>query len=225
MRAVIFAVVLLCCGSVHADELVFTVGQQLDASILPNTLPHFLYVRPGIGDSYTKISTGEDAFVGWGFELVPIDGDIRYYITEQRWDAESSPAAAALLADISNNPSASLLIEGPTIETTTFHIPFDPTSCQSLTGVCSSLNANDFISTTDTSGWAITSIDARLEINSRNRLFLWQFRFNGVAVPEPASLWLVCCTCGALLTWRRSRMTRVGRVAGKANPGANERPE
>jgi hypothetical protein len=205
MRAVVFTAVVLCCGLAQAEELVFKVGQQLDASILPNTLPHFLYVRPGIGDSYTKFSTSENAFVGWGFELVPIEGDIRYYITEQRWTAGSSPESAAFMASISNNPNASMLVEGPTIETTTFHIPFDPTSCQSPTGVCSSLNSNDFVYTTDTSGWAITSIDARLEINSRNRLFSWEFRFSGVAVPEPASLWLLPGICGALLTWRRGR--------------------
>ncbi|MGD9634771.1 MAG: hypothetical protein AB7G28_06360 [Pirellulales bacterium] len=209
MRVIIVAAVFLCCGWVQADELVFTVGQQLSPYTIPGTDPaHFTYLRSTVGSdsggSHTKISTSENAFVGWGFELAPVD-DLRFYITDQFWTAESSAAAAALLASISNNPNASLFVEAPTIESTIFFNPLDPTACSMM--VCTSYNQNDFNQTVDTSGWNMTSIYARLDLTSRNRLVSWNFSFYGQAIPEPASWWMVASICGVLMTCGRTRLS------------------
>jgi hypothetical protein len=209
MRAVVLTAVVLCCGWVQAEELVFSIGQQLSPYTVPGSDPaHFAYLRfagEGPDDSFTKISTGANAFVGWGFNLIP--NDPRLFITDNHWDAASNPEVAALMASISNKPSVSLFVEAPTIEST----DFDPMSCQSPTGVCFSYKPNDFVHTTDTSGWKITSIDAKLELTGRNRLYIWEFRFFGEPVPEPASLWLLVSIGAMCLICHRSGLRWLGR--------------
>jgi hypothetical protein len=210
MRAVVVAAVFLCCGFVHAETLVFSIGQQLSPYTIPGTDPaHFTYLRSTVGGdsggSHTKISTGENAYVGWGFELAPVD-DLRYYITDQWWTAASGAEAAALLASISNNPNASLYVEAPTIESTLFFNPLDPTACSMM--VCTTHNPNDFNHTVDTRGWQITSIYARLDLTSRNRLVSWNFSFYGEGgVPEPASLWLLFGMGSVVMACSRIRLT------------------